>query len=129
MLSLPGLGPGTGDLCDGAGAAWFFPICTKEEHGGREKSPVWLGPVAKNLLVSTSLGAGAKEGSSGSCTPRLGQTQTQQAEKVALGVKTVRQGLEKEMELSSEDTPSNLGPVLFLRKPGCSCLIIEVGEA
>nr|KAF6500986.1 hypothetical protein HJG59_007999 [Molossus molossus] len=57
---------------------------------GREKSPVWLGPVAKNLLVSTSLGTGAKEGSSGSFTPRLGQTQTQQAEKVALGVKTGR---------------------------------------
>lgn len=41
------------------------------------------------------MGAGAKKGSSGSFTPRLGQTQTQRAEKVALGVKTVRQGLEK----------------------------------
>lgn len=33
------------------------------------------------------------------------------------------------MKLNPEGIPSNLGPVLFLRKLGCSCLVIEVGEA
>lgn len=83
---------------------------------------MWLGPGAGSLLVSTSLGAGAKEGNTGSFTPTKGQTQTQQAEEVALG--EFRPGLE-EMEVNPEGTPSNPGP---MRKLGCSCLIIEVSE-
>lgn len=86
---------------------------------------MWLGPGAGRLLVSTALGAGAKEGSTGSFTPTQGQTQTQQAEEVALG--EVRPGLE-EMEMNLEGTPSNPGPLLFLRKLGCSCLVTEVGR-
>lgn len=86
---------------------------------------MWLGPGAGSLLVSTALGAGAKEGSTGSFTPTQGQTQTQQAEEVAL--REVRPGLE-EMEMNPEGTPNNPGPLLFLRKLGCSCLVTEVGE-
>lgn len=36
-------------------------------------------------FCSTTLGTGAKEGSTGSPSPREGQTQTPQAEEVALG--------------------------------------------
>lgn len=65
--------------------------------------------------------------STGSFTSTHGQTRTQQAEEVVQGGAGGRPGLE-EMEVNPEGTPSNPSPMLFLRKLGCSCLVIEVGE-
>lgn len=50
-----------------------FLFVPKRSMVGREKSPVWLGPVAKNLLVSTSLGAGARRAAVGPSPPGWGR--------------------------------------------------------
>lgn len=70
----------------GAGAAWFFPICTKEEPDEEREHGLGLALGACSaVLQGTTLGTGAKEGSTGSPSPREGQTRTPQAEEVALG--------------------------------------------
>lgn len=49
-----------------------FLFVPKRSMVGREKSPVWRGPVAKNLLVSTSLGGRSQEGQQWVLHPQAG---------------------------------------------------------